>query len=115
MILELHRTHRAILAILAIGATAPSGCVHRAPATIHDDTTMISGHNTVHMSASEARRTVLIEAAAITVDHGYRFFEMTSPIRPGINVGVHLYGNGDIDAHAAGVYDADQIAAGRLP
>lgn len=116
MIQELHHDRSVFLLVAAICASfALSGCVHRAAATIRNDGTMISGHNTAHMSLSDARKTVLTEAAAITVDHGYRLFEIKTPIRPGANVVVRLYGAGDIDPHAAGVYDADAIAAGKLP
>ena len=91
------------------------GCVHHAPATIHDRTTVISGHNTIHASGAEATRTVLVEAAAITVDHGYRFFRLMTPIRPGADVTIRLYGTGEIDPQTPNVYDAVAVAAGRVP
>lgn len=103
-----------LLVIVTAAALAMNGCVHRAPASIRNDTTTISGHGTAQVSPSEARRIVLIEAAAIAVDHGYRFFEITTPIRPGANVTIRLYGQGEADTHAPGVYDADAVAAGRL-
>jgi len=99
---------------MAAGSIGMYGCAHRASATIRDDTATISGHNTGHMTPSDARRVVLIEAAAITVDHGYRLFQVTMPIRPGVPVTVHLYGKGEIDQNASGVYDANAIAAGDL-
>jgi hypothetical protein len=103
-----------LFAAMAAGSTGMYGCAHRAAATIHDDTATISGHNTGNMTPSDARRVVLIEAAAITVDHGYRLFQVTMPITPGVPVTVHLYGKGEIDPNVSGVYDANAIAAGEL-
>jgi len=91
-----------------------SGCAHHAPATIHGNTTVISGRNTAHASAADARRTVLVEAAAITVDHGYRYFEVMTPVRPGADVTIRVYGQREIDAGAPNVYDANAIASGQL-
>src|SRR5579871_571927 len=84
-------------ASMAFCSFALSGCIHRAPVSIHDDTALISGHNTVHASASEARQTVLVEAAAIALDHGYRYFQVMTQIRPGADVTIRVYGKGDID------------------
>lgn len=98
-----------------LAAVIVASCAHHAPATIHDQTTVISGHNTVHASAADARETVLIEAASITVDHGYRLFQLMTPIRPGADVTIRVYGKGEVDPHAPNVYDADAIAAGRMP
>jgi hypothetical protein len=69
----------------------------------------------VHATPSDAAQTVLVEGAAITVDHGYRFFRLTGPIRPGVDVMIRVYGKGEIDPHAPGVYDANAIAAGQIP
>jgi len=91
-----------------------SGCAHRAPASIHDGMTVISGHNTAHSSLHDAVETVLVEAAAITVDHGYRYFRVMTQIRPGADVTIHVYGAGEVDRRASDVYDADDIAAGRM-
>ena len=102
-------------ALVALCVFALAGCAHRAPATIHDQTAVISGHNTVHASMADARETVLIEAASITVDHGYRFFKLLTPVRPGADVTIRVYGQREIDPHVPGVYDADAIAAGQIP
>lgn len=91
-----------------------AGCVHRAPISIHDGIALISGHNTVHASASDARETVLIEAASITLDHGYRYFQLMTQIRPGADVTIRVYGKGEINPRAPNVYDANDIAAGKM-
>lgn len=64
---------------------------------------------------ADARETVLIEAASITVDHGYRFFKLMTPVRPGADVTIRVYGQREIDPHVPGVYDANAIAAGQIP
>ena len=102
------------IAILMFSAVTLAGCVHRAPLSVHDQTAMISGHNTIHVSMADARQTVLTEAASITVDHGYRLFKVMTPIRPGSDVTIHVYGAGEIDPAAPNVYDAHAIAAGRM-
>lgn len=96
-------------------AGALAGCAHRAPALSHNETAVISGRNTAHASVRDAMQTVLLEAAAITVDHGYRFFRLTTPVRPGADVTIRVYRYDGIDPDASGVYDADAIAAGQLP
>src|SRR5207302_7780654 len=98
-----------------IVAVALAACAHHAPAAIHGNTTVISGRNTAHASAADATRTVLVEAAAIAVDHGYRYFELMTPVRPGADVTIRVYGNGNIDVGTANIYDADAIAAGQMP
>src|SRR5690242_3491383 len=105
---------RSLFVVAITSAFAVSGCAHRAPALIRDGMTVISGYNTARANASEATQTVLVEAAAITIDHGYRYFQVLTRIRPGVDVTVHLYGKGEIDPHAPGVYDANDIAAGKM-
>lgn len=100
---------------LSAFAAALAACAHHAPATIRDNTTIISGRSTAHQSAADATRTVLIEAAAITVDHGYRYFCLETPVRPGADVTIHVYGKGEIDERTPNVYDADAIGAGQMP
>jgi hypothetical protein len=110
-------SHRFGLAGLAgaVVTLAMASCAHRAPATIRERTAMISGHNTVHVSLANARQTVLIEAAAIAIDHGYCLFQLMTPIRPGSDVTIRVYGKGEIDPSLPNVYDANAIAAGQMP
>jgi hypothetical protein len=95
-------------------ATLLAGCAHHAPAAIHGNTTVISGRNTAQASAADTRRTVLVEAASITVDHGYRYFEVMTPVRPGSDVTIRVYGQRENDPRTPNVYDAIAIAAGQL-
>jgi len=91
-----------------------TGCAHHAPASIRGNTAVISGHNTAQASTADATRTVLVEAAAIALDHGYRFFELMTPVRPGADVTIRVFGKGEIDEGIPNVYDADAIEAGRM-
>jgi|SRR5579871_3203721 len=109
------RERRSAMAILGIVIFAVAGCAHRAPAVIHYGTTIISGHNTTHANRQEAMQTVLTEAAAIAVDHGYRYFRVMTSVRPGADTTITLYGNRDVDPRAPGVYDAIAIGAGQIP
>lgn len=95
-------------AALAIGIL--SGCAHPVPA-LHGHDVVISGWNTTQDTADAASRKVLAEASAITLDHGYRYFEILSPIRPGAKTKIRLYGAGEIKPSGARVYDASLVMA----
>lgn len=91
-----------------------SACAHPAPA-LHDRTRVISGRSTAGETAREAAHKVFAVGAAIALDHGYRYFEVLEPIRPGNDVTIRVYGAGEIDPHTAGVWDANAIAEGQFP
>jgi hypothetical protein len=99
---------------VTLGAAAAAGCAHPVHA-LHGRTAVVSGRGTAHDSLDGATRKVLVEAAAITLDHGYRYFEVTEPIHPGVDVTIQVYGAREIDPRAAGVYDAIAITAGQVP
>jgi hypothetical protein len=113
-VIELRGASNTLLAAM-LCAAALAGCAHHAPATIHGDTAVISGRSTAHESAADARQTVFVEAAAIAVDHGYRYFQILTPVRPGADVTIRVYGKGEIDPRASNVIDADAVAAGQMP
>jgi hypothetical protein len=103
-----------------------SACAHPAPAVLHGNTALISGRGTAHDNPGDAARKVFIEAAAITLDHGYRYFEIvdsadassTAPapgVRPGADVTIRVFGAGEVRPQTPGVWDAQAIAAGQLP
>jgi hypothetical protein len=108
-----------MLAVVLCGAVL-EGCAHPAPATLHGRMAVISGRGTAGESVRDATQKIMIEGAAITLDHGYRYFEILAPamskpgaaIRPGADVTIEVYGTGEIDARRTGVFDADAIAAG---
>jgi len=99
----------------ALCAALLSSCAHPAPVMLNGRTAVISGRQTIDDSMNDASRKVMIEAAAITLDHGYRYFELADPVRPGADVTIRVLGTGEVGAHTAGVWDADAIAAGELP
>jgi len=107
----IQRRHRLLTAIF--GCAILAGCAHRAPA-LHGSTALISGRATAKLDPADARHKVLIVAASITLDHGYRYFEILGPVRPGIDVRLHLYATGEINPGASGVWDADAVAAGQM-
>jgi hypothetical protein len=115
--------------VLAVGVfgTMLLGCAHHAPAVLHQRMTVISGKGTAQDNPKEAARKVLIEAAAITLDHGYRYFEIvgaqgmspnssTAPsIRPGADVTIKVFGAGEADPRMPGIWDAQAVGAGQIP
>ena len=103
-------------ALLALGLLA--ACASHMPPLRADGTAVILGSKTDGMSGPDAMRTVLTAGARVTVDHGGRYFRivgMGSPygtnlsVRPGANVAIRVYRQGEIEPHAPGVWDAQQI------
>jgi hypothetical protein len=115
--------------VLAVGVFGVMllGCAHHAPATLHQRMTVISGKGTAQDNPEDAARKVLIEAAAITLDHGYRYFEIVGAegmsanssalptIRPGADVTIKVFGAGEVDPRPPLVWDAQAIGAGEVP
>jgi hypothetical protein len=110
--------------IAALCGFALSACVSAAPKMLNERTAVISGRATVGDNPSNATRKTLFRAAAMTLDHGFRYFQIIrpqntgaihggdSPIQPGVNVTIKLYREGEISPHRPGVWDAENIAAG---
>ena len=123
-----HTRHEAwrVLAFAVFGAMLLS-CAHHAPAVIRQRMVVISGKGTAQDNPKDAARKVLIEAAAITLDHGYRYFEIVGAegmsanssalpaIRPGADVTIKVFGAGEVDPRPPLVWDAQAIGAGDLP
>ncbi|MGD0864233.1 MAG: hypothetical protein ABSA49_01620 [Rhizomicrobium sp.] len=99
-----------------------TGCIHAAPPMLSDRTAMISGRTTSGRSASDATEIVLVKAAAMTLDHGFRYFQIVGSdsvapdrsgqalIRPGADVTIRVYREGEINPRATGIVDAEDIA-----
>jgi hypothetical protein len=110
--------------IAALCGFALSACMNAAPKMLNERTAVISGRATVGDNPSNAARKTLIRAAAMTLDHGFRYFQIirpqntgaihggVSPIQPGVNVTIKLYREGEISPHRPGVWDAENIAEG---
>lgn len=107
------------LAILA-------GCADPEPSMLDDQTAVISGSLTEGQSQPEAAKTVVTQAAIVTVDHGFQYFRIvrdpslpddstsprsTSAIQPGQDVTVKVFHAGDVAATDPGIWDAEKILA----
>ena len=99
--------------ILALVATL-AGCAHHQPVWSQETVIRIPGKASQGLPPGSVLSRMLILAARTTVDHGYRYFELMSPVRPGVDVPIRVFGSGE-SPHASNVYDADAIAAGQLP
>src|ERR1700692_2780405 len=113
-----------------------AGCFAPPPARRDDGTAVISGHDTAGYSASNAVRRTLLQAARVTVDHGFRYFQIvdsrrqyagysdraSSPglgnswavggaslINPGVDVTIRAFRSGEISTRGAGIWDAQEI------
>ncbi len=99
-----------------------TACMHDAPPMLTERTAMVSGRATAGLPASEATQIVLFKAAEMTIDHGFRYFQIIGAdsvvsdrrgaelIRPGANVTIKVYRTGEINPRATGIVDAQDIA-----
>lgn len=101
------------------------------PPLAADRTAVIPGRVTAGLTGPDATRTVLQDAARITVDHGAQFFRLVRTdarqaydvpgygyniaIRPGAAVTIRVYQAGDVRADAPGVWDAEKILTSGVP
>jgi hypothetical protein len=101
-----------------------------------DRTAVIPGRYTEGGSATVLLKNTLFQAARITVDHGFRYFEIVGSryqasgenrkagaldknnswndsrfpfIQPGADVTIKVFRTGEIDSRIAGIWDAQQI------
>lgn len=91
-----------------------SACMHNAPAMRGERAAMISGRATAGYGENDAIRKTLTKAAAMTLDHGFRYFQIMSPIRPGVDVSIKLYRDGEIGPKTPGLWDAERVAQGDM-
>jgi hypothetical protein len=97
-----------------------TGCLHAAPPMLDAHTAEISGNATRGRNPNDATEIVLFKAAAMTLDHGFRYFRITGAdstvagdnalIRPGANVTIRVYREGEINPRSTGIVDAEEIA-----
>lgn len=92
----------------------------------HERTIVISGRSTVGESRNDVTTKMLIFAARLTLDHGFRYFRVvgspnastrqrTLSIFPGADVTIEVYRDGEISQRSPGIWDAENIGAGDLP
>jgi hypothetical protein len=105
---------------IVLGSAILSGCMSAAPPMLNERTAVISARGTTGENARDAARTMLVKAAAMTVDHGFRYFRIVdsqsagssggASIRPGADITIKVYREGEIDPRRPGVWDAENIA-----
>jgi hypothetical protein len=101
---------------------ALSACAHPVAPMQRDHTIAISGRDTAGYNTSDATQKTLNEAARLTLDHGFRYFQIVGSsnvysggppsIRPGADMTIKVYATGEINPHSPGVWDAENIGAG---
>jgi hypothetical protein len=109
---------RKTAAIVCLAALA--GCVSHEIPLRSDGTVAMGEHKTAGMSAMDAARIAILDAAKLTVDHGGRYFRIlrsgrTSAIRPGADVLVQVMDDGDPRAGGPGVFDAPKLLIEGVP
>jgi hypothetical protein len=97
-----------------LGAAAVTGCAHPMM-QLHGRDVVITGRNTVQATPDAATRIIMAEATRITLDHGYRYFEILGAIRPGAKTPIRLYAAGDPIPSSANVHDANQLMLSAPP
>jgi hypothetical protein len=93
---------------------------------LNDRMIIISGHSIAGENQNDATRKMLVVAARMTLDHGFRYFSIVDSsnavnsakvpsIQPGIDVTIRVYRDGEINPQSPGIWDAENIGAGALP
>ena len=123
-------------------AVGLASCIGPAPAMRDERTAVVSGRDTTGLSTAGAIRKALLQAARITVDHGFRYFKIVEPrgqdetyahsamalrlgsswaadgvslIRPGADVTIKVFRSGEMAATAAGIWDAEYLLTSGVP
>ena len=113
-LLRTYNVGRPGIFVVALCGVLPTACMHAAPPMLTERTAVISGHLSSGRTANDATEIVLFKAAAMTLDHGFRYFQVIGSdsvfadrggnelIRPGSNVTIRVYRPGDIDPRSTG-------------
>jgi len=105
------RSFRRLTAFLLAGALA--ACATPAPPLAADQTAVIRGRETAGLSQADASTAVLVEAARITVDHGFQYFRIVhgqaGMIRPGTDVTIQALRSDSVRPGMPGLWDAQMI------
>lgn len=120
------RLRNAAFVFLCAGLIA--GCASPVPPLGPDQTAVIPGSQTADQNADQATRTVLLDAARLTVDHGFQYFQIvrpqsavlygaprSSPIAPGVDVTIKVYQKEDVPFAAQGLWDANKLLEQGVP
>jgi hypothetical protein len=91
-----------------LGGAVVASCAHPVM-LLHGRDVVITGRNTAQATPDAATRIVMAEATQITLDHGYRYFEIQGAIRPGAKTPIRLYATGEHIPSTPNVFDASQL------
>jgi len=91
-----------------------------------DHVIVISGRITASEDRSDTTRKMLVVAARMTLNHGFRYFAIVglsnasnpvgmSSLQPGSDMTIRVYREGEINPRNPGIWDAENIGAGTLP
>ncbi len=108
------------MAFGVFGLAGLVACASPAPAMRDERTAVISGRETAGDAPADAVQKALVLAAQITVDHGFRYFRIVgsanqSPtgrdlsIRPGADVIIKVFHDGETSTRIAGIWDAEAL------
>jgi hypothetical protein len=113
-------------------------CIGPAPRLKSGRIATISGHETAGLNSADASKKVLLEAARLTVDHGFRYFAIIGPpnpptkhsgpdisqarsipalssaasiLVPGTDITIKTFRVGEVGRNRAGIWDAYQLLA----
>jgi hypothetical protein len=106
------------LGAIVAGMLLLMGCAHHMRPMTSDHTLVISGRYTANDEPALASRKVVVEAARLTLNHGFRYFKFAGSaqaapsVRPGTDVTIQVYREGDVDPRAPGIWDALDVGTG---
>ncbi len=120
---------RALGTLVAVTILAASLTACASDDVRDDGTAVVPGQDTADMeNVAQARRAALLEAARIATDHGYQYFVVLSrdvwtpsgnvhagagsAIRPGEDVTIKLYHDGEVPAGTRDVFNAQRVLNG---
>lgn len=113
---------RLCAAAVVFGTLLLAGCAHHLRPMPDAHAIVVSGRSTANDDAALASRKIMVAAARVTLNHGFRFFRIAgSPrgaaplIQPGADVTIEVFRDGEIDPRAPGVWDALTIGSGEVP
>jgi len=101
---------------LILAAVVLSGCTTHQPVwQDRQRVIIVSGKDMAGASQDAAVQRMLARSARVTVDHGFRYFTIVRPVpapggplalRPGADVTIRLFRQGETEYPAPGVWDA---------
>ncbi len=111
-----------LLAFAIACSSIAAACISRAPPMLDARTAVIPGRATAGYDSHAALDAVLVQAAKMTVDHGFRYFRIADSeggnapsVRPGADVAIKVFRVGEVGPASPGIWDAQQILTEGVP